>query len=694
LFGILLYFKTLFISSSCIYIVIHYHKTGYFNNDFSHNPFKNLFTILFIAFSIMAIEIKRDWSNTIDKKKLTFIAIGFILIATAIAYYPCINNGFVWDDEGYILKNPYIKHMSLDNLKTIMTTQIMENYHPITIISYAWEYFFFKLDPAPYHIVNIVIHLLNCVLVFYLILRAGGGASVAFITALLFGIHPFHVESVAWISERKDVLYAFFYLVSLICYISYLNKEYRLQYYVYALFFFLLSLLSKPMAVTLPLILFLFDYFHNRKLDCRSFFEKIPFFILSVLSGIITLFVQKMSKNTDPTFAFPRSIFVACKGLVFYLSKTVLPTGFAALYHYPTDNNLFLHIDYLVAPIIVLALALLAYYSTRYTKKVAWGGLFYVITLLPVIQLLPIGLAFASDRYTYVPLIGIFYIFSVFVVWVWQNKLRKHRYLKIIAVVLSFILIVQLIVLTRDLCKVWKDSMALWSNVVKQYPQTDVAYNNRGIEYSARKEYDKALDDFFTAVKLNPQYAAALSNICNIYSIKEYNEKALPYCLRAIKINPRESNAYVLLGDIYWSKDTSLSIEMFKKSISLSSHYYTGYLRLCNSFISLKQYDEAYPVCFTSIEYNPEDAVFCADLGNTYLHAGQYNRALSFYLQALLINPNLPGIHNNLAVLYYYLNDFKSSIKHFNTAVSLGQKVDPEFQKLIEEHQRKMNGLK
>ena len=240
-----------------------------------------------------------------QKNLILFLAISFILIATAIAYYPCLKNGFVWDDEGYILKNYYIKNMSVDNLKTIMTTPIMGNYHPLVIISYAWEYFFFKLNPAPYHIVNMIIHLLNCVLVFYFIMRLSNSIPVAFITGLLFGIHPLHVESVAWISERKDVLYAFFYVISLICYLSYLEKRPDYKYYFFALFFFLLSILSKPMAVTLPLVLFLMDYFRDRKIDYRAIIEKIPFFVLSILSGIVTLFAQRLSEHSDPAFAFP-----------------------------------------------------------------------------------------------------------------------------------------------------------------------------------------------------------------------------------------------------------------------------------------------------------------------------------------------------------------------------------------------------
>jgi protein O-mannosyl-transferase len=633
--------------------------------------------------------VRLEQQTIINKKNLVlFFAVSFILIATVIAYYPCLKNGFVWDDEGYILKNYYIKNMTLDNVKTIITTPIMGNYHPLVIISYAWEYFFFKLNPTTYHVVNLIVHLLNCILVFYFILRLSGNIPVAFITGLLFGIHPLHVESVAWISERKDVLYAFFYLISLICYLSYLNRRPAHGYYVYSLFFFLLSILSKPMAITLPLILFLMDYFHKRKFDYTSIVEKIPFITLSILSGIVTLFAQRFSQHSDPAFAFPMSILVATHGLVFYLFKMILPIKLAVLYRYPLDNNLFLHIQYLIAPIILFICALLIFYSAKYSKKAIWGGLFYCITLLPVIQLLPIGLAVAADRYTYVPLIGIFYVLSEFFVWTWRKIFKDRVYLKAIALVFSLAVVVLLVFLTQGFCTVWKDNISLWSNVVKHYPQTDVAYNNRGGEYFNLKEYEKALRDFLTAIDINGQYGDAYINICNVYFVKNEHEKAIPYCSAALKINAAQPNTYAILGDIYWSRDKSLSIEMYKKSVSLSSYHFIGHTRLCNAYLSLQRYDEAYPVCSKAVVYNPDDVSFCNNIGNLYVNAKQYNRALSFYLQALSIDPNLPEVHNNLAVLYYYLNDYKSSTKHFSAAVALGHKVDPEFQTFIRQHQK------
>jgi len=543
-------------------------------------------------------------------------------------------------------------------------------------------------------VVNLSIHLLNCLLVFYFIFRLNSHLPVAFITALLFGIHPLHVESVAWISERKDVLYAFFYILSLVCYLFYLDNKSTTKYYFFTLFFFILSLLSKPMAVTLPFVLFLMDYLRNQRIKTRSLFEKIPFFIFSFLFGIVTLYAQRLSEHSDPTYAFPVSIFVACHGLLFYLYKMFLPIKLAALYRYPLDNTIYTHFEYVIAPIIVLFISSLIYYSSKFTKNIVWGSLFYLITLLPVIQLLPIGLAVASDRYTYVPLIGIFFILSNFFVWIWNTICKNHVYLRLTAVLFSILIVFQLSTLTYRLCKVWKDDISLWSNVIRYYPKTDLPYNNRGGAYFKISEYDNALSDFFKAIEINPQYAEAHSNICSTYFKKNEIHKALPYCESALRIKPLQPNTYAILGDIYWTTDKALSIELYKKAISMSSHYFAGHARLCKAYMELHKYDDAYPICLQAVTYNPDDVAFCNNTGNFFLSAGQYGRALAFYRAALSVSKALPEVHSNLSVLYYYLNDYASAIKHFNIAAMLGHNADPEFKKLIEQQQKKTGSPK
>lgn len=629
-----------------------------------------------------------DHTN-ITSMRVLIIAIAAILVITSIGFYPAVKNGFVWDDDGYIATNHLVKKMSVGNLKAIMTTPVMSNYHPLTILSYSWEYFFFKLNPAPYHVINVLFHLANCILVFLFILRLSKSLPVACITSLLFGIHPLHVESVAWISERKDVLYTLFYLISLICYLSYIRKTPGKKYYYYTLFFFAFSLLSKPMAVTLPLVLFLIDYLENRAIDRHLVIEKIPFFALSAALGVVTLFTQDVEKLSNPDFAFPKSIFLACRGLIFYLEKTFIPVKLGAMYRQPLDGNLFAHMDYLFAPIIVFCIALAVFFTRKYTRKAIWGSLFYFITLLPVIQLLPIGLAMASDRYTYVPLIGIFYICAEFLVWLWHNKLNNRTYLKFTVIIIGIAIVAQLVFLTNNLTRVWKNTLTLWSNVARHYPETEMAHNNLGCEYLRRSEYDKALQAFFKAIKIHPSFAAVHSNICYTYFLKGDLKQAGTYCDQALAINPKLGDTYAVLGDIYWPSDKVKAMEMYKKSISLSPHFSQGHLRLCKGYISLGQFNEAYPYCMQTIKYNPDNTTFSSLVGNEYLNVRLYREAHSFYSAALSINPYLPEVHNNLAILYYNIGDYKQSVKHLDIALSLGYEVHPEIRKRIDQHRKK-----
>ena len=215
-----------------------------------------------------------------------------ILLIVFGAFLPSLKNGFVnWDDDCYVLNSSSISSsISASNLKSIFTSFSVGHYQPLTILSYAFDYQLFKLNPYYYHLTNLILHLLNSLLVFYLIYLLSGNIGVSFITAILFGIHPLHVESVAWISERKDVLYSFFFLLSCIIYLYYLTKERNSKYYLLSLFLFLCSLLSKSMAVTLPLLLLLMDYYLKRKPNKELLLDKIPYFFLTAISCIIVFF--------------------------------------------------------------------------------------------------------------------------------------------------------------------------------------------------------------------------------------------------------------------------------------------------------------------------------------------------------------------------------------------------------------------
>ena len=627
-------------------------------------------------------------------KSVIYLALACILLLTCIAYYPSIHGGFVWDDEGYILKNHLVKHMSLQGLKQAFTSFSLGNYHPLVILSYSWEHFFFGLNPLPYHVINIILHLINCVLVFVFMLSMTRSVPVASIVGLLFGIHPIHVESVAWISERKDLLFTLFYTGGLLSYLAYVRERHS-KFYFYTLALFLMSLLSKVMAISFPIVLFLIDYYMDRRQISRIIKEKIPFLVLSFIFGMIAIFSQQHAMHSNMLYSLFRGIFVASYGLIFYLVKMVLPINLSALYPYPGGTEAFLPFQFILAPIGVIILAALVNYSRKFTRIVFFGTAFYLITLFPALQFIPVGHAIAADRYTYVPLIGIFFILATFLVRMWETTIRKNALLRTASVVIAVIVTASLVFLTFNQCKVWKNGTTLWKNVIDNYPRSYTAHNNLGAMYFYQKDYEKALHHFLEAINIKSDYAAAHSNVCKVHSWKNENDKALPYCIKAIYADPYTENAYLNLGDLYLSNDIFLSIEMYNRALLINPYNSVGYFKLCSTFLGLQEYDLAGSLCAKTIRLDPDNEYAYKNMGDIFLRRGQNDRSIEYYLKALSINPNMSEVHNNLAVIYYYLKELKLSREHLSKAISLGYKVDPEFKGLLlHDEDEKYNAVK
>ncbi|MGB4849237.1 MAG: hypothetical protein WBP41_15035, partial [Saprospiraceae bacterium] len=282
-----------------------------------------------------SISIKKD-STTWNWKTIGLLT-GIVLLSASI-YLPVLHNHFLaWDDNYYIRDNAFIYSF---NLKDIFSNNVMGNYHPLTVLMLAIEYHLFELSETGYHAVNLVFHLLNVILVFYAVLLLCNKSGIALLTSLLFGIHPIHVESVAWAAELKDLLYTLFFLASMIMYLKFLPNLQK-KYYLAALLLFLCSLLSKGMAASLPVVLLLIDFFKGRKLTMNVLLEKIPFFLLAILFGIIAVSAQRAPDIVQDVtfFTFPQRIAFACYGFCTYIAKLILPINLSAYYPYPLKTG-------------------------------------------------------------------------------------------------------------------------------------------------------------------------------------------------------------------------------------------------------------------------------------------------------------------------------------------------------------------
>lgn len=502
-------------------------------------------------------------------------ALALIVLVSFIAYLPVLHNSFVdWDDEPYLQNNPLIHFI---NIRKIFSSFVIGNYHPLTILIYSVEYHFFGLSEQGFHAVNLLFHLLNVILVFRAVFLLSNKPGVALTASLLFGIHPMHVESVAWVSELKDLLYVFFFLASYIYYLRYLKNR-RRKFYCYCLLLFLLSLLSKAMAVSFPFVLLLTDSFKERKIDRNSLLEKISLFVLSLIFGVVAVFAQHGANAIHVDFfTFPQRIVFASYGFITYLVKLLLPLDLCAFYPYPIKSGASIPFQYYIYVPLLFGLAACVWYSLRFTKKILFGMGFFAITVFLVLQLLPVGDVIMADRYSYLPSIGIFYLAGEGIVFLW-NKRRGTRYLRLPAILLLGTALVFYSVKTWSQCGIWKNSLSLWNDVISRYQTISTAYINRGIVLFNLKRYEEGLSDFNKAIELKPDYATAYNNRGNVLNkFNKYEEAMSDYNI-AIELKPDFAEAYGNRGILLeHEKREKEALSDFNKAIQLKPDYEDAY---------------------------------------------------------------------------------------------------------------------
>jgi hypothetical protein len=570
------------------------------------------------------------------------ISIYLILFITFFSFYPSLENGFTnWDDVCQVIENKLITHLSLENIKIIFTSIYFTFYHPLTLLSFAIEYHFFQLNPFIYHATNLTLHLLNSLLLFWLIYTMNEDILSSFIVSILFAIHPVHVESVAWISERKDVLSTFFFLGAIISYLYFLKKG-HIKYYYLAIILFFLSLLSKPTTATLPCLLILFDYNLKGKAFIKLLPSKIPFFLMSFLAIMVNMHASVAYPIRQINVMSYDRFFYASYNLFYYLYKTVYPVKLALIYPYPEKIKNLLPGSVIISFFALLLLMLIICLSVRYTKKIFFAAGFFLITILPIILFLPFN-RMVQDHYNYIPSIGLFYVAAEFISWLYIKKFYssplKRNFLLIICVTIIMIFSY----LTRERCKVWKDSITLWNAQIKVYGN-NISYYSRGCAYFEMEEYDRAIDDYTRAADFFRDSIYYLYR-GDCYSKKGDYEKAIADYTEALNINDFDSNSQILLLYRFGSQSTLINEKAART-------------------------------------YN--------NRGNAYNKRGAYDKAIEDFNRALEIKPDYPNAYSNRALSYFMKREYNRAWNDVMKMKELGCKVDGEFLEKI----RKARGVK
>lgn len=573
------------------------------------------------------------------KPSQNFILV-IILSVTFLSFANTLSCEFTnWDDDKYVILNPHIRDLSASGIIAIFSSLDLNVYTPLTTLSFAGDYALWRLNPAGYHAVNLFLHLLNTCLVFWFCRRLSRSVIAAGIAACLFGVHPIHVESVAWITERKDLLFTAFALSSLLLYDNYRQHPEKRLVQAASIFMFLCSLLAKPQAVALPVVLLLMDYFHDDTFDFRQSLSRIwPFAVLAAIFCGLTLDLSVLPYGEAVhayTYAWWNRPFLVMYGICFYIVKLILPFNLMALYEGPRV------IKGMLPPVYYLSVFGIAglIWTTRQLWKcrndLVFGVFFFLLMLLPVIQIVPFGLDIVAERFTYMSSIGMFLIVGQVV----AGKVKEQpafRYLWGLAVIF---VILGLALLTYERNKVWANGVTLFTDIINKNPHIAIAYNNRGVARYQQGDYAGADRDYNEAIRLDPKYVNAFFNRGILRGQTQDVSGALCDYSAALALDPRYASAYYNRGLLLDSKGETVR--------------------------ALRDFTDA-------ILSNPEfDAAFSAR-GTIRAERGQYDKALADFRYALQLNPTNAVVYFNMGKVYLALSNSAAARLCFENAYSFG----------------------
>ena len=538
-----------------------------------------------------------------------------LVVLTAAVYAPVLHFGFInFDDPDYVLNNAHVAGgLTTDGVRWALTSLDSANWHPLTWLSHMLDVQLYGMDGGMHHLTSVLLHILNALLLFGLMYRMTGFFGRSLFVAGVFAVHPLHVESVAWISERKDVLSALFFLLTLWAYVAF-TKRRSLGSYLLVVLLFALGLMAKPMLVTLPFVLLLLDFWPLQRMEwkggmlLRLVKEKIPLFALTVCSIWVTLLAQQPAMAPQQQVALSLRISNAVVSYLAYIGKAVWPLNLA--YFYPLKLSI-PALEVAFGVVVLLGVTILALRWSRRAGYFMVGWLWYVITLIPVIGLVKVGDQAMADRYMYIPLIGL----SLVVAWGVPELLGRWRPIERALPALAAVALLACAWLASAQVAYWNSNLSLWQHALDVTTDNYVAHNDLGVFLAAQGRLDEAKPHFLAALRGRPDFAWAHSNLGMILMYEGRFEEAAHEQAEALKTRPDFAEAHDRLGRALTAQ------EKFDEAIS----HYKEALRL-----------------------RPNYAEAQSDLGVALMDEGKYDEAARHFVEALRIRPDFVEASDNL----------------------------------------------
>jgi tetratricopeptide (TPR) repeat protein len=596
-------------------------------------------------------------------KRYQYIFLAGILAVTAALYFPSsLENDFTryWDDETIVVQNEDIRGLSWEHLGNMFTRSYYDMYCPVKILSHTLDYALFGLDPEGYHLMSLLYHLLNILLLFTLIRVMLKSTPAALLAALVYALHPLAVETVSWVTGRGDLLYALFAFPALIYYVKYLTQGGKRKYLLFTFLFFVLSGLSKPTAMTLPVTLFVFDWYYKRKVFSKKvLLEKVPFFVISVVLGILSI---KLRGSGAPEISGFLEFFKSYKGylfitypLAFYIVKFVCPLPLSFIYphvSYYFYNRLMLPPLVWLSPFILLAALIVIFKAKPMRRQLVFGGLFYFTTIFSTLQIIPIVAVSAHDRYFYVPIFG----FLFFVAWLYTYFKQKNR-TKALRMYATAILAVSVAFayISFDRTKIWKSTVTLFEDVMRKQPRFIEGYDKMSEHYfiggnNKVVRGEDGSDDLRHAItwakatlKKRDNYPGEHLRIMKCHMALNEPDSAMMYAPYAVK--------------------SAASMQQMLEAYSLK-----GYLDM-----RAGRYADAVADYDMLLKYNPNSVGDLFQRAVAKMSMQQYEPALADFGRLLQLQPNEANAHVNVGRIYADLNRVDLAMEHVNRALQINQ---------------------
>ena len=610
----------------------------------------------------------------------------FIVIATSAVYWRIGKFEFIeYDDHEYIIHNPHIQEgLTIKSITWSFKATYAVNWHPVTWLSHILDVELYGMDPGMHHRTNQLFHILNTLLLFHVLRRATGDLWPSCFVAVVFALHPLQVESVAWVSERKNVLSTFFWMMTLWAYIRYVDHPVASRYTV-VLLFFVLGLMAKPMLVTLPFVLLLLDYWpldrvcrpatapnvddssNRRSINPEIIKEKIPLFVLAAAASVVTFLVQKSGGAVKSLDLYPMAVRVGNMFVSYlnYMIKIVWPFKLAIFYPHPMAYPFW---KIAVAGLILVSISIFALRFRRQRPYFAVGWLWYMGTLVPVIGLVQVGLQAMADRYTYVPMIGML----VIIAWGIPDLLSRWRY-KIIgfkitgaAVALFFAMI------TWFQVPYWTNTATLFAHALEVTPNNYEILYKLGEVFLARKKVDRAIyyfdeavrnfpdarahnslgyallekgrideaiDHFHTSLRIDPSYPRTQNNLGNAFAYQGMLDKAIAHYRKALKINPN-SEIHNNLGLALIRKGTiDKAVYHFRKALELTPDYQDAFRNLERGLAVKERIDLTVSSMIETLKISVDDAEVNEKIKYLYRAKQLLDEAIEYYQVILSAQP-------------------------------------------------------